>query len=492
MITDAEHYVEMQVVKASSDSADDGTVDFTVDGLPHGGGQITGDFFDDYALGDEVLFVTDLIDSGTSGAFAMDQLKVTIDDPTNFAVGDSVIIADGSASEQLTISAIDTDVNTLTFSSALTNSYGADAFVTILEGGRKFTFEDTDFTEVQAAQNAEVRLGGYPAASWIERETNVVSDLIPGLTITLNATSVDAAAATISVVADPEAVKEKIAAFVAAFNVVKTFLNMETSYNVDTEESGVLLGNYAANMVESMLSDILVSIAAGFEDGVDAYTHLGQVGVETLGRTDDESALGTLVIDDEVLSEALQDDFEAAVRLFAASFSGRSDSVYLTFYSASELLTTPGTYDVEVDFDGSGNITAGRMKLDSEATFRSATVSSPYVAGTTDNPESSLWVRASWDGVSTTQTATVYVRQGFTGQIADAIDELLDPTDGLLQNLDESYDEIIEQIDKRIETEEARLEVLERRLKGKYARLEQLLVELQGQSEWATALSNGV
>ncbi len=431
------------------------------------------------------------VGSGLSAGASTGETEVSVDDASHFQVGKSVVIADGSNYEELTVSAVDTVNNTVTFSTGLSNDYAADAYVTQLEGGRKFTFEDTDFTENQSAQNAQLRIDGYPASGWIERETNSVTGVIPGVTLTLK-DETDGSPVSITVGGDPEGVKEKIEAFVEAYNAVKEFLNESTDYNADTEQAGVLLGNYAASLIESRLRDIIINLAPGFQDGVDTYAQLGQVGIESVGRTDDELALGTLTIDDEKLDEALADDFEAVIRLFSNNFRGYSDSDYLTFYQASETLTTPGSYDIEADFDAGGNLIGGRMKLTTESTFRDATLNGQYLTGTTDNPEDSLWVKCVWDGSSTTQTAVVRVTQGIAGAIGDLLEEVLDPTEGILHNIDESYSEIVGQIDDRIEAEEERLEQLRERLVAKYAALEQLLTQLQGTQDWVTSMTDSL
>ena len=368
------------------------------------------------------------------------------------------------------------------------NDTGA-TYTIAIDGATTLTgFGDTDFTEVQAAQNAQVRLNSYPAAGWLERESNVVADLITGVTLTLQATT-SGSPVTVAVNTDSEGVKAKIQALVESYNALKTWLNVKTSYNTETEQGGELLGNYAANLVESMLREVIISEAPGFLDGTDAYTHLGQVGLETLGRTDDDTALGTIELDEDELDAALAEDFEAVIRLFADSFRGYSDSDYLTFHQASGLLTTPGIYDVEADFDGGGNLTAGRFKLTTESTFRSATVDSPYIVGTEGNPEYSLYVKAVWDGGSTTQTATVRVTQGIAGRLGDVLDQILDSSEGMLHNLDESYRDIVAQLDDRIEQEQDRLELLRERLVAKYARLEEMIVTLQAQQDWASQLA---
>ncbi|MFW6119096.1 MAG: flagellar filament capping protein FliD [Planctomycetota bacterium] len=426
--------------------------------------------------------------SSIASAASAGASELTVDDASEFYVGASVIVADGASYEELTISEIDTDTNTLTFETNLSNDYAADGYVTQLEGGRRLTFEDTDFTEKQAAQNAQFRVDGYPAGSWLERQTNVVNDVVPGVTLSLKGTT-GGTPVTVSINEDHEGVKEKINAFVEAYNAVKSFINQKTDYNADSEEAGVLLGNYAAELIDQKLRSIIINLVPGFQDGTDTYTHLGQVGIETIGRTDDESALGTLAVDQQELDAALAADFDAVIELLSASFQGESSSDYLTFYQAREDTTSPGTYDVEADFDASGNLTGGRIKLASESTFRDATVSDPYLIGADDTPEDDLWIRTSWDGVSGTQTGTVRVKQGIAGQISQLVDDVLDPTEGILHNIDESYESIVAQIDDRIEKEQERLEDLRERLTRKYARLEQLLMELQGQQNWAQSIA---
>ena len=427
-----------------------------------------------------------LADTASSGA-----TEVTVSDASHFQVGKTVVIADASSYEEATISAVNTTTNTLTFETTLSNGYDAGGYVTQLEGGRKFTFEDTDFTENQTAQNAQIRMDGYPPAGWIERTTNTIANVIEGVTLTLKG-STSGSAVAVTVNSDPEGVKEKINAFVSAYNSVKTFLNNSTDYNTDSEEAGVLLGNYTAELIESQLSEVIINLAPGFEDGAETYTHLGQVGIETAGTASEEGALGTLTVDEMVLDAALADDFDAVVSLFADSFSGYSNSDYLQFHQASENLTTPGKYDVQADFDAGGNLTGGRIKLTTESTYRDATVSDGYLVGASDNPEENLWVECEWDGVSSTQSATVRVTQGIAGRVGAVLDEILDTTDGAIHNIDESYGEILSNLDDRIAEEEERLEQMKERLVAKYARLEQLLMELQGQQNWAQQMGNSL
>jgi len=417
--------------------------------------------------------------------------EVTVSDASYFQVGKTVVIADGANNEQLVISAVDTGANTITFETNLVNDYGAGAYVTQLEGGRNFTFENADFTEAQTAQNAQIRVDGYPAGSWIERESNVIGNVIEGVTLTLLDTT-GGTPVTVTVNEDTTEVKQKIADWVNAYNAVRLFLNQKTRYDADAGTAGVLLGHYGANLVETLLRNIVVSPAAGFLDGTDPYTVLGQIGIESVGLNASDSEMGKLSIDDSELDDALSEDYEGVVRLLSEHFGGYSDDNYLNYYQCSDLLTTPGKYDVQVDFDGGGSITAARMKLTSETVFRNANISGNYVIGAADNPEEALWVQVQWDGASATQSAVIRVTHGVTGQMTYKLDEILDSTDGLIQNLQDSYNDILSELQANIEEEEARLATMRERLTAKYARLETLMAQYQGLENWTMGLSQSM
>lgn len=423
-----------------------------------------------------------LTDSASAGA-----ASVSVADTSHFTVGSTVVIADANAYEELTIAQVDSTTGTLTFETNLTADYAADAFVTQLSGGRKFTFEDTDFTEVQAAANAQLRVDGYPGTGWIERDSNVVDDVIDGVTLSLRAPTGETPVS-VTVNEDMESVKAKISEFVDAYNAVRSFINVQTDYDPETGAAGKLMGSYAASIVEGRLRDIVISEPTGFDNASDTYTLPGQIGIEQVGSGED-SVLGTLTLDESKLEEALIEDFQSVIRLFSDHYSGYSNSQYLTFYQASELNTVAGTYEVEASFDGGGNLTAGRFRRSGETTWRDASVDGTYLLGQDSNPEDDLWVRAEWDGSSTTQTATVRVTQGVASQMSSALESMLSSTDGLLHNINESYQDIIDQVEDKIGREQERLERLRESLTAKYARLEQYMVQMQGQQQWSQSMA---
>ena len=101
-------------------------------------------------------------------------------------------------------------------------------------------------------------------------------------------------------------------------------------------------------------------------------------------------------------------------------------------------------------------------------------------------------MRAEWDGVSTEQTATVRVKQGVAKRLSEVVGDILDQSEGAIHNVEKSYQDIIGSIDKRIAVEEDRLVALQARLQAKYARLEKLMVQLQGEQQWSAGLAGSM
>ena len=73
------------------------------------------------------------------------------------------------------------------------------------------------------------------------------------------------------------------------------------------------------------------------------------------------------------------------------------------------------------------------------------------------------------------------VKQGFTGALEDALDNMLKATTGWIQIDQEHVDEQIEELQEKIELEEYRLTKREARLIAQYANLEKTLTLLQSQ-----------
>ncbi|MHC4704172.1 MAG: flagellar filament capping protein FliD, partial [Planctomycetota bacterium] len=340
-------------------------------------------------------------------------------------------------------------------------------------------FAEADFTETQSAQDSQIRVDGYPAGDWIERSSNTIDDVIQGITLHLHDTT-DASGEQVTLTRDIASVKEKLNSMVEAYNAVAQYIKEKTGYNDVVQTAGLLMGDYVVSGIRSQLLTPLISQTSGFITDVDSFLMPGQIGLEL-----DKD--GVLSLNTNVFDEAIAEDYMGVLAVIGADKTGSSDSNTIEFYGASSDYTTAGTYDVEVTI-AAGAITSARIKLSSESTYRDATFSDNIVTGDStfdDNsnpvyPENGLQlsVDLSQTGVF---TATVRVKQGFTGAIEDALDNMLKATTGSVQIDQEHIDDQIEYLQDRIDVEQERLTRTEARLVARYARLERTLALMQNQ-----------
>ena len=260
---------------------------------------------------------------------------------------------------------------------------------------------DAVFNETQAAQNAMVKVDGYPAdgSKYIQRSSNTISDLIGGVTLSLSGTGTS----TVSITDDIDAVKTKIGGFVDSVNSVLDYIKEMTAYDEAGEggNNGTMIGNYAFQIVKQRINDILSSLVPGLTDGVDTYTHLSQIGITT-----DPDQDGKWVIDSATLDDAMSNDLEAVCSLFTRNETSGVDGI-------AEL------------------------------------------------------IRDETDKLSEAYSAA-------------------DP--GIVSVLINRYEEVTDNIDDKIEREERRLALVENRLNIKFTRLEVLLGQLQGQTDYLTSM----
>ena len=340
-------------------------------------------------------------------------------------------------------------------------------------------FAEADFTETQSAQDSQIRVDGYPEGDWIERSSNTIDDVIYGVTLHLHDTT-DASGEEVTLTRDIASVKEKLNNMVGAYNFVMQYVKEKTGYNDVVKTAGLLMGDYVVSGIRSQLLTPFISQTSGFITDVDSFLMPGQIGLE-LDRD------GVLSLNTNVFDEAIAEDYMGVLALIGADKTGSSDSNAIKFYGASSDNTTAGTYDVEVTISG-GAITGARIKLSSESTYRDATFSDNIVTGDSsfdDNsipvyPENGLQlsVDLSQNG---TFTATVRVKQGFTGEMEDALDRMLKATTGSVQIDQEHVEDQIEYLQDRIDVEQERLTRTEARLVARYARLEKTLALIQNQ-----------
>lgn len=169
---------------------------------------------------------------------------------------------------------------------------------------------DVDFglSELSKAQDAVVFFGSEdPARAVLVTSTrNTLDKVVTGVTIDLKSASDTPVTLTIT---DDTAKKiESVKSFVTAFNAVLTRIDTLGSYDAETEERGVLLGNSTIARIKSQLYRTVQGSALGVDT---EFKNLAQVGVNV-------GSGGKLVLNEDRLREALAEDPEAVANVFAA------------------------------------------------------------------------------------------------------------------------------------------------------------------------------
>lgn len=200
----------------------------------------------------------------------------------------------------------------LTLTATATGSGNA---VTVVADTTSLDFTNTSGTggasTLQAGQNAIVVIGEPDQTTIsIERESNVISDAIPDVTLTLKSKTVTTPTpepVTVNISTDPGSVKSNIKALATAYNDIVKFVNERTTYDVSTKTGGIFFNESTAKSVLSQLRTAL----SGEVGGLSTYTSLGAVGFKT-------ERDGTVTIDDAKLDAALASNYSATKALFVA------------------------------------------------------------------------------------------------------------------------------------------------------------------------------
>ena len=179
-----------------------------------------------------------------------------------------------------------------------------------------------------AGLNANITVNGIPTS----KASNVVSDIIPGVTI--NLTKPSTTPVTLTVAPDTATVTKNVNSFVTAYNALSTTLAKMTAYNPSTQTAAILQGNLAILNIKSDLNRLLNTQA----QGAGSLNSLAQIGINS--QPD-----GTLAVNSGLLATALQSNFKDVAGLFAATGSASDSLVTYNTYTSS---TQPGTYPVNI------------------------------------------------------------------------------------------------------------------------------------------------
>ena len=153
------------------------------------------------------------------------------------------------------------------------------------------------------SQNAVVNVNGID----IIRQSNTVTDALPGVTLTLKAPST--ADETLSVTRSTDDNKKAVTEWVTAYNALQSTITSLTKYEPpatgatsQNSSNGVLMGDSTIRGVQSDLRALLTNVQTG------SYAIMAQLGITQDPLKGADGTFGNLKIDDKKLTQALTDN----------------------------------------------------------------------------------------------------------------------------------------------------------------------------------------
>ena len=264
-----------------------------------------------------VSSTTDAIVSGGPGTFTF---KVGSGSDQTIALNDGATLdelrsAINDLGAGVTASVINTGTeSTPTYRLTLTASAsGAANAISVVTDTTNLDFKNTSGAggsdTLQAGQNAIVVIGDPDQTTIsIERESNVIANAIPDVTLTLKAKTVTTPVpepVTVNITNDPDSVKTNIKALSTAYNDIVKFVNERTGYDITSKTGGIFFNESTA---KGMLSQLRTALS-GQVNGLSTYRTLSEIGFKT-------ERDGTVTIDDAKLDSALASNYGATKALF--------------------------------------------------------------------------------------------------------------------------------------------------------------------------------
>jgi len=261
------------------------------------------------------------------GGGSLQELRDLINtDPDNDGSVEADILFDGSGYRLIIAGTRAGAANDITVSTGLRG-----------EGGGSFL----DGALSTAASDAQIEAFGVP----ITRGSNTITDVIPGVSLTLRGTS--ASAVDVKVERDDEDIAAKFQTFVDAYNEVIGFVLAQSRFNATNEAAGPLSGDATLRQIEQQVQRSLVQ---RFSFAGNPFQSMAELGVSL-------DADGRLELDSEKLSGALDTDVLGVRELLGGD--GVTDGVASALARILDPITEAGTGSLAIWDQGFDDRLAG-------------------------------------------------------------------------------------------------------------------------------------
>ena len=244
------------------------------------------------------------VGSGTPAAITIDSTNNTLSgirDAINAASAGATasIIKDGSAYRLLITS--NTGASNALSLSVSGDGDGTDTGDDAGLSALNYYSGDNQMTQRQSAQDASFSVNGLPLTS----ATNVITDIVDGLDLTLSQATTSPV--TITVSKNTDAVVAEIESFVALYNSFYSSAKALTKYDASTSKAGVLQGDFTAKSILTQMRQSLTSAVT-----TSTHSTLSDLGIRV-------NAEGLLELNKDTFVAAWNADSDEVAAFFAGS-----------------------------------------------------------------------------------------------------------------------------------------------------------------------------
>ncbi|HCL68568.1 MAG TPA: hypothetical protein DIC49_03560 [Gammaproteobacteria bacterium] len=164
-------------------------------------------------------------------------------------------------------------------------------------------------SRLSTASNAELVVNGVA----VERSTNTINDVVTGMTLSLAGAT--ASTSVISVARDLTGAESRIRALVDAYNVMEASFDNLTDPESTAELGGIFSGDTSFRVIRDRVKSLFLDQSSTATSNL---SYLNDIGI-TFTRS------GTLEIDDDRLTAALNNNFADVVSIFSADTNNQTN-----------------------------------------------------------------------------------------------------------------------------------------------------------------------
>ena len=250
---------------------------------------------------------TDVVGTGTISiqVGTEDAVDVTIDSNHETLAG--IAAAINSSDADVTASVIDDGLGN-TYLTMTSKESGADNTISVnitngASGQLDSLYDGGSMVTTRAAANSQLTVDGID----VERSSNTISDLITGVTLNLHKAD-NTVPVSVDITRDTDSIKEKISAFVDAYNKLVDEISSKQAYGGEDGSSGPLIGDSTLKSITWRLGTILGAQVEETENGVSTLFEIG-ISIDRYGK---------MQMDDTEVTDAIATNISDVIAIFTA------------------------------------------------------------------------------------------------------------------------------------------------------------------------------